>query len=124
MLFLDTHVALWLYAEPQRVPPRVRALIDADDLVISPMVRLEMALLREVGRITDEPTGIVATLEGDLGLEIEESGWSRAPMIAEHLSWTRDPFDRLITAHAMAFGAQLCTRDATIRDHYAHAVWG
>ena len=57
-------------------------------------------------------------------VSIEETGWCRAAQIANHLSWTRDPFDRMITAHALSFSAMLCTRDGTIREHYQHAFWG
>lgn len=38
-------------------------------------------------------------------------------------TWTRDPFDRTITAQAARVGAFLLTRDETIRRHYAAAVW-
>lgn len=123
MLFLDTHVTLWLYAEPLRIPAVTARMIDRRELFISPMVRLEMSLLHEIGRITHDPEGIVGSLTRDIGLTIETGGWARAAEISAHLSWTRDPFDRLITAHALVCGAQLCTRDRTIHEHYANAVW-
>ncbi|MCF7950382.1 MAG: hypothetical protein K9L57_01970 [Spirochaetaceae bacterium] len=37
--------------------------------------------------------------------------------------WTRDPFDRLITAQADIQAASLLTKDGTIRTHYPKAVW-
>ena len=37
--------------------------------------------------------------------------------------WIRDPFDRLIVAHAAANDAPLITRDEKIRRHYKRAVW-
>ncbi len=38
--------------------------------------------------------------------------------------WTRDPFDRLIVAHAKASGlAPLITSDEKIRLHYPRAIW-
>ncbi|TVR56833.1 MAG: PIN domain-containing protein [Spirochaetaceae bacterium] len=123
MLFLDTHVVLWLYAEPSRIPKTTRRIIDATELFISPMVRLEISFLHEIGRFLDEPEGVVGVLGKDLGLRIESTGWARAAEIAAHLGWTRDPFDRLIVAHALAYNAALCSRDRFIRDHYSHAVW-
>ena len=123
MVFLDTHVALWLFAEPYRIPPATQQLIDESELFISPMVRLEMSFLCEIGRVTEDPAGILGVLERDLGVQIETAAWLRASEIANHLSWTRDPFDRLIVAHALAYSADLCTRDRTIRDNYSHAVW-
>jgi hypothetical protein len=49
------------------------------------------------------------------------------PLIAEAAlteTWTRDPFDRLITAHTRANGlAWLVTSDRRIREAYPRAVW-
>ena len=123
MTFLDTHVALWLYAEIDRIPAAVAERLDEDELFLSPMARLEMSLLYEMGRLNDEPEVVVNALGIDLELEIERSGWKRAVEIANHLAWTRDPFDRLITAHAICFSASLCTRDKRIREHYREAFW-
>ncbi len=123
MTFLDTHVALWLYAEPFRIPQATARILDDDELFISPMARLEISFLYEIGRVNDEPEGIVGALHRDLGLEIETTGWARAAKVANTIAWTRDPFDRLITAHALCFNAGLCTRDRNIREMYTHALW-
>jgi PIN domain nuclease of toxin-antitoxin system len=42
---------------------------------------------------------------------------------AQGLSWTRDPFDRLIAAHAIVADALLLTADETIRKHLPLATW-
>jgi len=39
------------------------------------------------------------------------------------LSWTRDPFDRLISAHAIATETVLVTKDRNIREHVSLAWW-
>ena len=104
-------------------PPPPHESSTGSSCIISPVARLEVALLHEIARITDDPEGIIGSLGRDIGLGIEYAGWSRAAEVGAHLSWTRDRFDRLITAHALAYSADLCTRDRTIRDHYSHAVW-
>ena len=50
---------------------------------------------------------------------------SFARVIAEamRISWTRDPFDRIITATAMIHQAPLLTKDEMIRREYGLAVW-
>ena len=123
MIFLDTHVVVWLYAEADRIPAPVRQQLDDAELVISPMVRVELSLLAEIGRLRLPAGALLSALRRDLDLSVEESGWLRGAEIAEHLSWTRDPFDRLIVAHAIAFGAPLCTRDRKLRSHYPAAFW-
>ena len=47
----------------------------------------------------------------------------RSVEAAERLSWTRDPFDRLIVAQASLAGAPLVTKDRMIRKHFAKAAW-
>lgn len=42
---------------------------------------------------------------------------------AASLAWTRDPFDRLIAAHAIVAGAPLITADQTIQENLSLAVW-
>jgi PIN domain nuclease of toxin-antitoxin system len=42
---------------------------------------------------------------------------------AADLFWTRDPFDRLIAAHAIVANAPLITADAAIRENLPLATW-
>lgn len=123
MIFLDTHAIVFLYADQERIPRLVWPYLDKDRLVCSPMARLELDFLYEIGRITEDPRAIIAVLEQNYGLRIENEAWSRAAQIAGILNWTRDPFDRLITAHALTWGAPLLTRDRLIKDHYHRAFW-
>ena len=39
------------------------------------------------------------------------------------VKWTRDPFDRIITAQAELCGAKLLTKDRTIHNYYVNAAW-
>ena len=123
MIFLDTHVVVWLFAEADRIPASVRKRIDEAELFVSPIVRLELSMLAEIGRVTLPAEAFLSALHRDLDLQVEESGWLRCAEIADHVSWTRDPFDRLIVSHAIAFAAPLCTRDRQLRDRYREAFW-
>jgi PIN domain nuclease of toxin-antitoxin system len=124
MLYLDTHAVIWLYAgETALFTPAGLQLLERERLLISPIVQLELALLREVGRITAEPALIVASLSEALGLERCEQPFARVVLESLRLDWTRDPFDRLIVAQAACGGGPLLTKDAGIRRHYAQAVW-
>jgi PIN domain nuclease of toxin-antitoxin system len=122
--YLDTHVALWLYAgETQRVSKRAAAAINREPLALSPVVLLEMQYLREIGRITVAPKVVVTDLGRRLGLAVEDR--ATLPLIEQalDLSWTRDAFDRLIVAQAALDNAWLITRDRLILKHYPKAVW-
>jgi PIN domain nuclease of toxin-antitoxin system len=39
------------------------------------------------------------------------------------LAESRDPFDRIITAHAHLTSSPVLTKDESIRQHYRHAFW-
>ncbi len=123
MIFLDTHAALLLFDETKKVPRRVWLVLSDSEVVLSPMARLEIELLHEIGRIRHEPATVFDYLQRTLDLTVETEGWARAAEIAQVLNWTRDPFDRLIAAHAMVWSAPLLTRDALIQQHYPLAFW-
>lgn len=120
---LDTHVVVWLYAPLlDRLAPALRHL-EGRELVVSPMVVLELQYLHEVGRLTVPANSILEALRETAGLSVAQSSWEQVVRTALPLSWTRDPFDRLIVAHAAADGQPLVTADERIRAHYTGAVW-
>ncbi len=123
MIFLDTHTAIFLTASNPKIPRRVWSLLERSELVLSPMVRLEFEFLHESGAIKEEPAALFESLSRDHAVIIETEGWARAAEIAQVLNWTRDPFDRLIVAHAMVWNAPLLTRDALMHQHYTQAFW-
>jgi PIN domain nuclease of toxin-antitoxin system len=121
---LDTHVLVWLYAgEVERFPPAARARLDRDALTISPAVLLELQYLHEIGRLAEPATVVVQDLRDRLDLSFAEADFASVAAIATGLSWTRDPFDRLIAAHARADDAPLLTADRTLREHLPAAFW-
>lgn len=121
---LDTHVVVWLYAgEIQRLSPRAVRAVEQDTLVVSPFVQLELTYLHEIGRLTVGGPAIVSDLTARLGLTMSDVPLAVVIAEADALGWTRDPFDRLIVADALAAGSPLLTRDETIRHHTELAVW-
>jgi PIN domain nuclease of toxin-antitoxin system len=125
MIYLDTHVVIWLYAgDPRRLTPAACAAIEAEaDCRISPVVELELGYMREVRRLSHAPDTIISELERTIGLVRCPEPLAAIVGAALPLTWTRDPFDRLITAHAALTGSTLITPDTTIRAHYPTALW-
>ena len=122
--YLDTHVALWLYAgETQRLTKRAADTVNRESLAIGPPVLLEMQYLRETGRITVAPKVVATDLGRRLGLAVEDRPTAALIEKCMDLSWTRDVFDRLIVAQAALDNAWLITRDRLILKHYPKAVW-
>jgi PIN domain nuclease of toxin-antitoxin system len=123
--YLDTHVVAWLFAQGVEPFPRqvVERLRSADELRISPMVRLELQYLFESGRVTRPAADVLNAVSPALGLEVCRAPFDAVVREAETVGWTRDPFDSLIVAQAALFQATLLTRDETIREHFPLAYW-
>lgn len=125
-LHLDTHVVVWLAAgEARRIPEATRARLAVEPLRVSPMVKLELAYLREIGRITASADEILAELGRSIGLATDGTPFIDVVAAATRLGFTRDAFDRLILAQATAVGAQLVTKDERMRAaDPARTLWG
>lgn len=122
--FLDTHAAIFLWEGRGEIfGPGSRNLLERALLHISPLVRLELGFLREVGKLKVEPDQILGALTADLGVTVTADPMDRLVPLAMPLAWTRDPFDRLLVATALLHGAPLITRDARIQEHFTGAVW-
>lgn len=122
---LDTHVVAWLYAGVvERFPAPVRERLESDELAVSPMVGLELQYLYEIGRLTVGPGPVLADLARRLGLRLLDASLDAVARQAHELSWTRDPFDRMLVAHAVLDDAELVTADRTLRANVPRAVWG
>jgi PIN domain nuclease of toxin-antitoxin system len=124
LIQIDTHVALWLYAGlVERLPPRASRKLEEGDLRLSPIASLELEYIHEIGRARDSAPTMLAALRKNVGLEVVEASLHELVQAATALTWTRDPFDRLIAAHAIVLDAPLLTADRTILEHLPLAVW-
>lgn len=122
--FLDTHAAIFLWeGKVELFGASSREILEQSVLRISPMVRLEMQFLKEVGKLKVEPDQILGALGSDLGVTSTSDPLDVLVPLAMPLSWTRDPFDRMIVATALLHQAPLITRDRRIHDHFPGAVW-
>ncbi len=124
MIYLDTNVVVWLAGAPDQLSQAARRAVDSHDLLLySPMVELEVEYLHETGRIQRSATDVLAHLSGVLNLRVCDRSFASVVAKARDMKWTRDPFDRLITAQAALGSDPLLTRDKIIRANYAHAIW-
>ena len=124
MMYLDTHIILWLYEGLRdRLTPKANDYLERHELIISPMVYLEMQYLHEIKRVAPTASTMTDYLIANLGLTICNESFVQIAYAASKMDWTRDPFDRLIVANAKIREALILTKDEMIHQHYRHAIW-
>jgi PIN domain nuclease of toxin-antitoxin system len=124
VIYLDTHVVVWIYAgETDKLSKTAAEQIQNEDLLISPVVILELEFLHEIHRLKRTASAMLTTLAKDIGLQVCDLPFVIVAENAVEQKWVRDPFDRLIVGHASANDAPLITKDEKIRKHYRRAVW-
>jgi PIN domain nuclease of toxin-antitoxin system len=124
LIHLDTHVVIWTASKlTTRLSPAVRRLLERETLQISPMVAMELETLFEARKLKSEPDQLLHILEREHALTRSDARFDSIIDAARTFAWTRDPFDRLIVANAMADGVRLITADQTILTNFRDAVW-
>ncbi len=123
-VLVDTHVLLWAAAQPERLPPLFRKILESPDneVFFSAASIWEVAIKLQAGRLP----GVVDPLQ--LTEAAIEMGFDELPVTAAHAATVaglplhhRDPFDRLLVAQAMHEPARLLTVDKKL-ERYSHLV--
>jgi len=113
-LLLDTHVFLWLLAEPDRIGGKTRrALEDPTNAVfVSAVSGWEIELKRALGKLH---------APADLDQSLKTLRFTELPLHLRHMRELprlpdrhRDPFDRMLIAQARADNLILVTHDRAI----------
>jgi len=123
-IYLDTHVVVWLFSgEIEKLSDKAIKIIEESELLISPMVALELEFLYEIGRLNYKSKDILSSLSQSIDLKVCNLSFAKIALEATKHNWTRDPFDRLIVASAICNSSILLSRDRKILDNYNMAVW-
>lgn len=109
-LLLDTHIALWWFADSPRVTTPVHeAVRDADRVVVSVASVWEIMIKQVLGKL-DAPVNILHALNksafGTLPIEVAHA--VTAGCLPPH---HRDPFDRMLVAQAQCEDLTLVSAD-------------
>lgn len=80
-------------------------------------------LLHEIGRLSVTANEILDTLQEQCGIVESDDHFAAVVKEALGVSWTRDPFDRLLVGTAILHRAPFVTRDHMIGEHFENAVW-
>ena len=123
--YLDTHVVVFLHAgDVSRISVKAQNQIENTDVLISPMVLLELEMLYEKGAIKYPSSQILSDLTQDIGLSLCQMPLAQIVRSAIAIKWTREPGDRLIVANAIANNdAPLLTKNERSHGGYSNAIW-
>ena len=123
--YLDTNVVVWLaQGNLTRISQTAQDVLEQADLLLCPMVLIELEYLFEVNRIKLTSRDVQLKIEHELGVRVCHLSFPLVASVMLDEKWTRDPFDRTIVAQAKANGlAPLISADEEIREHYPRTVW-
>lgn len=114
MILLDTHAVIWLISAHRRIEG---LLASGQPLFMSPVSILEFRFLIEAGKARIVEPDWDRRLSQDRRFRVDDCRIGDIIAGASALSFTRDPFDRLIAGHAIARGYRLATADSVLLDH-------
>lgn len=116
-LLLDTHVFLWLLAEPDRLGRHIGSLEDPNnELLLSAASSWEIAIKIQLGRLDlpDDPKRYVPDRMRAIGAEPLPIEHNHALAVSELPPLHRDPFDRMLVAQARDLRLTIVTADVQI----------
>ena len=124
VVYLDTHVTVWLYAGlVDKLTDAAKKAIDESDLFVAQMVRLELQYLFEIGRIKVKADTILKSLSNTIGLKVSDIAFNQIIEEALKISWTRDVFDRLLVAEAKILRHGFVSADRNIQSNFKQTIW-
>ncbi len=116
-ILLDTHMMIWIFAEPKKIPHSLLDELDRSEIYFSYVSILEIALKRSVKKLPIPKTSL------DFYNTAISSGWKfldfnpktvrafeKIPVLH------KDPFDRLLIAQAIEYNMVL----ASVDRHFKH----
>ena len=114
-VLLDTNALLWLVTAPEKVSPTTRAVLSepTTEVAVSAASAWEIAIKTRLGRLDGDP---VLSAWADILVDMSATELpidAADAILAGRLPWDhRDPFDRMIVAHAARRNLTIATSDA------------
>ena len=126
-LLLDTHTALWLFNEYEKLSHTAQDLLmdESNALYISIVSAWEVAIKYSLGKLTEFPEGVKLFFEEIYDCPIEIVGVMPQYIEAvEKLPYIhRDPFDRLIISTALCEDMTIISADDNIQKYDVKCIW-
>jgi PIN domain nuclease of toxin-antitoxin system len=119
---LDTHILIWRLTDPKKLSANIQKIFQEDHQWYIPcIVILETSYLVDVGRIKIDLIDLIRTMEEDPNMHF----LAYNEVVMGHslrLTGNRDPFDRIILAHALSGPYPILTKDRWMKETAPHLV--
>ena len=126
-LVADTHAIVWRLTSPAKLGRAARRGFDAADsgrwlCCVPAIVLVEVALLRERGRIGVRPEDVLQALQGRQGYAVLALDAEQSLEFGALLG-IKDPMDRMLLAAARVSGAKLVSSDEVFDGRGVERLW-
>lgn len=122
ILILDAHALLWWMTDSPQLSSAARQAIaaPANDILVSAATIWELAIKRASGKLPVPPDVPAAVERAGFGaIAITGADAEAAAALPTH---HRDPFDRMIIAHALRLEAVIVSRDRAFAAYQVHQL--
>jgi PIN domain nuclease of toxin-antitoxin system len=120
---LDTHVFLWMLADPARLGEKAKRIIQNPNksVYVSAVTSVEIAIKKKLGKL-DAPDGLAAEISsrGLLELPLRYRHGEAMQNLPDHHA---DPFDRMLIAQAKCEGFTIITHDGKFEKYPVAVLW-
>lgn len=126
-ILLDTAVLLWMAEAPENLSPPARAALTCGEheIWVHQASLWELQIKASLGRLQLDPTprAWVERARVELRLEYARVEDDAIAMLERLPALHGDPFDRLLLAHALAYGLTLVSSDRQIHRYPVPVIW-
>ena len=124
MYLIDTHILLWLLSEPEKLSPKVKKILQEEELYISMASLWEIAIKQSNGKLELPFTPLdLYAICLDLDIKVKQILPLHLNQLLKLPKIHNDPFDRLIISQAQADDLMIITCDAQIHKYDVKTVW-
>ena len=125
MILIDTHVLLWLLFSPESLSEKAKSALEDNQCCVSMASFWEMAVKISIQKLTlPKSLDEVAAACKDMGIIIDDITLDDCLAVQDLPFIHRDPFDRVIIAHALTNNLALLTHDGNIQKYsMIETIW-
>jgi PIN domain nuclease of toxin-antitoxin system len=113
---IDTQILIWAVISPERLSPGTINILQNNEILVSQISFLEIAIKQKIGKLPDFPLPVAA-----LSYRVKQDSFNVLSLKTRHIeaygavplfSNHRDPFDRILLATALSERIPVISADA------------